>query len=244
MKELVVCSLLASRLSAPLPELPPACVPWQKCPMEWTLCIPLQPFWSPFSPVPPTPLLPSPSPLLGPSAFSLTPSFIITHLCPPSAFLTRLLSSSPSSPSTSLFVLFPLFSHFSSPPSSFSPSAPTPSTFPCSSPPTPSWPLLLPDKERLGKRWMEMTCWLWRDCHPVMHWEPSPAFCGSHTDETVTPRHAGSRTPGGQRTKARRGKLGQCGLLGSLLALWAFSSRAPAGHRGPSQSPLRSVSLE
>ena len=91
----------------------------------------------------------------------------------------------------------------------------------------------------LEKRWMEMTRWLWRDCHPVMHWEPSPAFCGSHTDETVTPRHAGSRTLEGQRTEALRGKLGQCGLVGSLLALWA-----PAGHKGPSRSPLRSVSLE
>lgn len=31
---------------------------------------------------------------------------------------------------------------------------------------------------------MEVTRWLWRDCHPVMHWEPSLAFCRSHTDES------------------------------------------------------------
>ena len=111
------------------------------------------------------------------------------------------------------------------------PSAPTPSIFPCSSPPTLSWPLLLPDKERLEKRWMEMTRWLWRDCHPVMHWEPSPAFCGSHTDETVTPRHAGSRTLEGQRTEALRGKLGHVGWW--ALSLLSGLQQGTKGLVGP-----------
>ena len=71
---------------------------------------------------------------------------------------------------------------------------------------------------------MEMTRWLWRDCHPVMHWEPSPAFCGSHTDETVTPRCAGSRTPEGQRVGSWGGKLGQHGLGGSLLSIWPIKT--------------------
>lgn len=233
----MVFSLLASCLSAPPSELPPAWVPLQKSVLTLHS---LEALLVTILPCPSHTLVPLSESSLGTSSFSLIPpssshtSVPLPHFCLTS-FLHQPLLPQPlssfsflfSPPFLSAILLFPVHPH--------------PIHLSLFSPPTPSWPLLLllPDKERLEKRWMEMTRWLWRDCHPVMHWEPSPAFCGSHTDETVTPRHAGSRTLEGQRTEALRGKLGQCGLVGSLLALWA-----PAGHKGPSRSPLRSVSLE
>lgn len=74
---------------------------------------------------------------------------------------------------------------------------------------------------------MEMTLRLWRDCHPVMHWEPSLAFCGSHTDETVTPRCVGSRTLEGQRAGA------WASVGWAIPSPWASSSQAPAVPKGP-----------
>jgi hypothetical protein len=88
----------------------------------------------------------------------------------------------------------------------------------------------------VGERWMAMTPRHWRDGHSVMHGEPSPAFCGSHTDETVTSRHTGSRTPEGQTVGAWGEQPGpaQAGFP---------PCEELAGDKGPGQSCLRAASV-
>lgn len=88
---------------------------------------------------------------------------------------------------------------------------------------------------------MEMTRRLWRDCHPVMHWEPSLAFCGSHTDERVTPWQCGVKDTGRAEGWGREREAGPRGA--GLIPLSGPSLPGPPSSKQRAQS-VPSVSLE
>lgn len=65
---------------------------------------------------------------------------------------------------------------------------------------------------------MEMTPWLWHDCHSMMHWEPSLTFCGSHTDEAVTLAAQGQGHWKGREGGTWGGRPGSAHGLGCVLS--------------------------
>jgi hypothetical protein len=90
---------------------------------------------------------------------------------------------------------------------------------------------------------MEMTPHRWRDRHSVMHWEPSLAFCRSHTDEMVTSLHTGSRTHWKGIGWDGQGSLNQLklssllakvqqGMKGELSRLWTSVPKEDSGREG------------
>lgn len=73
---------------------------------------------------------------------------------------------------------------------------------------------------------MEMTRRLWRDCHPVMHWEPSLAFCGA-----IQMRGWPLAVWGQGHRKGRGPGLGR--ELSSPCFCWASFSQAQQQAKGP-----------